>query len=365
MKKRDDYIDIYKGILIIIVIVGHDPAGFLSLTQLIYSFHMIAFFSAYGLSYDLEKHSQRLDGPTDLWSFIAGKAKRIALPYLIWAFIYNTPTLSNIFLILYGSSQSLTIAGGLSSLWYLSCMFIAVILFEIYVFFIGKRLKETVFKLIGTGLFSLVMIIIGFKLSAVQSGFLLFDPELGYPWGLKPAFMVCGFMGITWIINKLFKQLMSVKYSVCIFIITCVCSAYIVYSTYLVNMENITIARHVAVSKAIYGDPILFILDSICGIICILSASIVIDKLFADRLRFIKNIFCTLGINTMGIYLVHKPIVQRFGRMAVHRYGHDVKWLVVTVIITLIISYILNLLIRHVLPELIGEKRKEKQSKAL
>ena len=89
MKKRDDYIDIYKGILIIIVIVGHDPAGFLSLTQLIYSFHMIAFFSAYGLSYDLEKHSQRLDGPTDLWSFIAGKAKRIALPYLIWAFIYK------------------------------------------------------------------------------------------------------------------------------------------------------------------------------------------------------------------------------------------------------------------------------------
>jgi len=344
------YIDIYKGIMIILVVIGHSQAGTASLSQLIYSFHMMAFVAAYGFSYSLASHGERLAAHNGFWRFLAQRARRIMLPYFLWALIYNLPTRENILLILYGSSQSLTKAGGLSSLWYLPCMFVAVVLFELYVYLIGRKLKSEKAGVLGAALFACVMMVAGFALPRL---------EMGYPWGFLSAFTACGFMGIAWFLGKLAERLRRRDTGSWVYFLAWAASAAVIFLTYRFNLRFITATSHVALSRASYGNPLLFLLDAVSGVICVLSASLLIEKLFANRMQFVRRLFCSLGVNTMGIYLLHKPMVQFFGEFANNHLGGGLKWLPVVVLLALTISFFATKLIRRILPEMIGEEKRK------
>lgn len=92
--KRVEWVDIFKGILILFVIFGHSAQGIQSnkeivelfgyheielIKYMIYSFHMPAFFVATGLFYNhLEQKISKI--------YIKNKIIKIAYPYFVWSF---------------------------------------------------------------------------------------------------------------------------------------------------------------------------------------------------------------------------------------------------------------------------------------
>ena len=157
-----DWIDRYKGLLIILVVMGHVIGGAVHLTTgltqqvlhhaylVIYSFHMPAFFFIAGLTWK--------DKGESLISFARHKAKRLLVPYvvfgllstLLWAFMsgsavsatadsattdyYATRLGSSVWTCLLG----LLHAGGLSDgngfrmnsvLWFLPCLFSVLLVY--------------------------------------------------------------------------------------------------------------------------------------------------------------------------------------------------------------------------------------------
>ncbi len=129
---RNISIDIFKGIAILLVVVGHSLFCVNEVKRIIYCFHMPAFFWIYGFEYCETRHRER--GYLKA-SFISNKLFRLMVPYCIWGILYvvfsGNTSLSNIISIAYGNQKALVGAGSLSSLWFLPCMFLSVIGFEI------------------------------------------------------------------------------------------------------------------------------------------------------------------------------------------------------------------------------------------
>lgn len=78
-KKRIDYLDVAKGIGIILVILGHLVCYNSKLSCIIFSFHMPLFFFISGILYR-DKDSRFFD-------FIKHKCKKLLVPYLCFWFI--------------------------------------------------------------------------------------------------------------------------------------------------------------------------------------------------------------------------------------------------------------------------------------
>lgn len=72
MSKRDEYIDIIKGILIICVIIGH---SYWKYAELLYWFHMPCFFVLSGMT---------LKSPQNIGLWIRKRFKKLFVPYVVW-----------------------------------------------------------------------------------------------------------------------------------------------------------------------------------------------------------------------------------------------------------------------------------------
>ncbi len=88
MKKRNNFIDMLKGFLIILVVLGHAINNFYPETfnqrldfKIIYSFHMFAFILISGFLISYKK------GTIDiLW--LKKRFIRLMIPYFVWTLIY-------------------------------------------------------------------------------------------------------------------------------------------------------------------------------------------------------------------------------------------------------------------------------------
>ena len=362
MKERVEYLDIFKGFLIILTIIGHSPFCPSQWIIFIYSFHMIAFFAAYGGVYDLKRHCIGLNDFVDFKCFVVKRAKRLLVPYIIWALIYNSPEWENILLILYGSSETLTKAGGLSSLWYLPCMFVAVVMFEGYIYLVVRKQGKEIKKIYALFFLALLMVSIGFILPVFRQGDAFFGFQAGTPWGVRSAFMACGFIAIGWLMNGVAMRIRRfdcrAKLLICFLAMSI--SFFALRMTCNTNMNYITTTHHVALSRASYGNPLLFLLDAGCGIVGILALSLIVEECFSRHLKWVRNGFCTIGANTMGIFLLHKRIVMRLGKIVSEHNGSGIKWMFVIVVFAIMISFVLTMLIKNVIPELIGEEKRER-----
>jgi fucose 4-O-acetylase-like acetyltransferase len=82
MSNRLTHIDVAKGICIILVVIGHyipdnSPQWYLTLIDVIYSFHMPLFMFASGLIYHATKKPVKYD------RFVMKKFKRLGIPYIL------------------------------------------------------------------------------------------------------------------------------------------------------------------------------------------------------------------------------------------------------------------------------------------
>ena len=136
MSKRIDWIDISKGIAIILVVIGHNVENGSLLWNIIFSFHMPFFFFASGF---LFKDKQ-------ITSQLKDNCQRLLLPYistLLFIFFYTTlivfikthvnNLLSWVLPILYSTGKPLTWAPSINvvgAMWFLTCLFCASIIFN-------------------------------------------------------------------------------------------------------------------------------------------------------------------------------------------------------------------------------------------
>lgn len=136
--KRLDWIDIAKGIAIILVIVGHTVPNPSPLRHAIFSFHMPVFFILAGYTFR----------PKPWRELVSGSVSRLLVPYVVLALAWQVPT----FLMSGAPLTGGVLAGGLETLvfasgvdvpglgvaavgmaWFLAALFTSRLLFNVLV----------------------------------------------------------------------------------------------------------------------------------------------------------------------------------------------------------------------------------------
>ncbi len=143
-EKRENWIDIAKGIGIILVIIGHAGAP-TKITKFIYGFHMPLFFLISGYLFDMEKWEK-----AGLKKLIQKRFKSYIIPYFSLCFInlainaiYESKNLAgsdlikatteHIYWIFYSRALA-SLMPNCTPLWFLPCLFLCTI----YLFFLLK-----------------------------------------------------------------------------------------------------------------------------------------------------------------------------------------------------------------------------------
>ena len=123
-----DWIDRYKGFLIVLVVLGHVVGGAVHLTQglsqhilnsiylVVYTFHMPAFFYIAGATW-----KQRDE---NLMSFVQRKARRLLVPYMVFGILSSMIyclTIGNVHSTLHGIQTTSYYSGKFSGGW-MTCL---------------------------------------------------------------------------------------------------------------------------------------------------------------------------------------------------------------------------------------------------
>ena len=110
----------------------------------------------------------------------------------------------------------------------------------------------------------------------------------------------------------------------------------------------------VLMANGSYGNPLIFFGNGSIGAILVLCLSRLLS------LTPVSGFFVMIGKRTMGILLVHKPIID-FMNLILEKMGQDVSSIgaiFVNTIVTLILSLILALIIERIIPEILGCERR-------
>jgi hypothetical protein len=163
------------------VILGHTTGNLETpmYRRLIFSFHMPLFFFLAGMSIK----PKALKSFGEWKGFIWKNLRALVVPYLIFAFIYAPFSFDNVPKFLYGSWQALGKARTLTSLWYLTCFFIARIYCQILTDLVSRANPKNLNATLG--LLAIPMFAVGFLLPKLDGGYL---------WCLDISFVASGFI---------------------------------------------------------------------------------------------------------------------------------------------------------------------------
>ena len=346
--KRIAYIDLMKVLAIFFVILAHSPIWTGFANQLEHSFTMPLFFALYGMTYNINRHAEKGFLTTD---FVKQRFVRLMIPAIIWAIGYSIVSPfddspfhpSDILQIAYFSQASLRQAGSLTSIWFIPCMFLAVLFTEISICFINKISKTTAF--------TYILIILSILLLATIT-FVLPRSSRGYPWcanlvPLATAMIMTGYL-VRQIVDTSSNWCARHKLSIPLvlslaFVTLCVVSWF--------NWQFIT-GKNVDMASAKFGNPILYFIGAITGIIMVVALS----KLTCPSQLHPAISFA--GANTYGIFLIHKPLIIAFGSFLASKGYGNLFTAFISAIIVFVISTAITFVIDKIYPPLIGNKKK-------
>lgn len=345
MKKRINFIDIAKGITIFLVVWGHTASNAelqspdcAMIPKILYSFHMPFFFFLSGLSIS----PSPINTAAQWKVFLKKTILTIAFPYFIWALIYCSFSYGNLGWIFYGSWYALGKIASLTSLWFLSCLFVSKIMVQSVVSFTDNKVRVP----IAAALF--------------LTGIFLPKTSIGYPWCLDIAFVASSCMLFGVILKNrcigLGVQKLSLLFGIMILSI-------VVFATsILISDDNFTIMM---MCKAQYGTGVWPIVRAITGSITILALSMIIRQLseYIHNDKFVRGLVY-IGQYTMGIFILHKPFLQEIVLPYMTSWFGSVMSTTLIRFISAVISMAATLpvcnVIMHYVPELIGIFSKDK-----
>ncbi len=310
-KTRNLYIDVMKGLLIILVVIGHLPFfEYDSRTlTLIYSFHMHAFLIIGGIL-------SHVDENTKLSTIIVKKFKNILIPYFIFYAItlvfIPTATMDQkikaIFVVFKGIGDPVNALN--LPLWFLTFYFVAMLTFE-FIEWLSYRIKTLVFGINQYGenekywfvaLITLIFVSIIMFFSFRYARYYKM-PRL--PFNIEIAGFCLGFVFFGKILGKYvpiafneFKNYTSYKIigSILIFIIL----AIFIYAWYFTSMYN----GRIDLNARDYKNAFLMYIDAILAFFIFSVFSYIISML-----PIIKNDLAIIGENSIYILAYHVPSV--------------------------------------------------------
>ena len=236
--------------------------------------------------------------------------------------------------LLYGSWEKLYEIKSLSSLWFFPVLFLAGLISETVLYL----LRKTRFFMPAVLLSSAVLLFAGFKIPLRQ-------PD-GWPWGANIALTAAGFMLIGFAAVKFFLWIYG-KPGIYAFALTFVLLAAVLLIPY-----HLSPARHIYFHHGKYGDPWNFLGNALIQSFFVISLSMLIDKYLPG-----KKILTYIGQNTLGILVLHKPMVKHFGKVAsAHGFSLKAFWPCACISVFVIgICLILSAVIERIDPVLLGK----------
>ena len=282
------WIDITKGIGILLVIMGHNDFGSLSKT-IIYTFHMPLFFFINGYLFHYVKYKQ------DTYGFIKGKFKRLVIPYFLtniailctFTFLFSLKLFSsfnanspveNLIGILYGNVPSEKIASILTNSidvpsWFLLSLFCASLILYLIAY------SHEIYGLAGSIILNIFIILFGYVISRY----------VFMPWGIDIACVSMIFMFSGYLINYYKISWPSNKSK----------SKYFFFISILLLVAIITINGSVDMSLRRYSNLALFGIGGLLGTYVITT--------IAKKISISENVLIRtlvfLGKNSIIIFL--------------------------------------------------------------
>lgn len=336
--KRIDYIDILKGLAMILVVVGHIAFISSDTHKYIYSFHMPLFFVCYGLTYKSKKYDSKT-----IKQIVLSKIKRIYIPFIFWALFFSSLTIENFYNILYGSHKSLTFCTN-SHLWFMPCFLVSTLLFELlnaifYRINLNNKTKRLFLTLaIPICVFASVML----PVSSIKK----------YPFNFNVALMGLAFIILGYFIKILIKYFrirhLHLGVLILIFII-------LLLETLTYKLNNI---YYVSMADNFYGNVFYFLLTAVSASLAMIILSIILDKILFKKM---KKALIFIGQNTIATIAIHHTIILWLEEVTTTYYNHfslpNSLIIGIITILTLIISCIVVSFINYFIPELNGKKQ--------
>ena len=323
-----DFVDIAKGIAILLVLLGHLLMGDLLLKKWIYAFHMPFFFIVAGF-FISEK-------PFGLYA--SRRVSSLIVPYLLFAFLFSTLALKNFIPVLYATNQSLLKAGSNGMLWFLPCLFFSLLI----VHAIRKKMRG---HALLAGLSILAFVSLGYFLNLqYHGGFLRFFDKWGLPLAtdvvlLGASFSLAGYLfawhgGLKWLsgghkataaalVLLMFVALLSVCYH--------------------------TRRSYPQMATGDLGNWYVYFVVAVCASVGLLALSRLLNAV--SRCRWLV----WLGKNSLTLFLVHRILVGILQKQVIRPHP-DVLTYLLSMIILCMFSIVCTMIINKYFPYLIGKK---------
>lgn len=261
---RQNYIDVMRGIGILLVMLGHSIATINEPTnKLILSFHMPLFFFISGMLF----YNREFKKPG---KFFYGKFRRLIVPQIVMALI--TIVVSIIIDVILTKDLSLKNVQYLGAFdaWFLIALFIV----DSVMYVVLKISKKPIYLICLTVVFFIGFLLLSYKEFHIQQALCaLFFAMVGY-------------------LSKKYLDLYALKYSNFMGI-----GFLLLAVTAILTKFNSPVAMYMND----YGNKLLFAVTAIIGILAIFDISVTIEKV---------KILQFFGINSLIVYVTHAAILR-------------------------------------------------------
>ncbi len=315
VKQRDATVDIFKALLIIIMMVGHRNV-LPGLRSVIYSFHMVAFVFLSGVFY-----KPREGGAKKLVLYLLRVIRKSLIPYIVFAIGYvlfkAADTEAGLRTVIFGMSFSnkfLTDVVSVGPVYFILMLVVIRIIYTVIGYFVKSDLKMSVIVFI----LSLTGLILG------RTGFWL-------PWSADCALYAMIFYHIGYLCKK-YKVLDFLKeHSYMYFLLAALWAFY----RYTGAMELAT---------RVYDPYGLVVIGVTAAILVVYMWMSYINN---NANKVVKKILCMIGESTMYILIVHVLISGEIHQiMCRYMLGETMYDCVVHIILQIIIGVLINEIIK-------------------
>lgn len=322
--KRLDYLDVAKGIGILLVVLAHiygfnDSINRGLIVVWIYSFHMPLFFIIAGMLLKYKKNK-------DFKTFLLSRIKGILIPYLsfsiITIFINIIINGFNKDIIAWNLIYSL-IGIGIDVLWFLPALFIGEVLFIL----INKAIKNDYIKMI-----LITFLFLGSTFISKENGLILLLVGRAL---IALGFIAIGYFGFDLIHNK------DINIG-------------ILGILFIIQIITSKLNGFVDLNNLIFNNTILYIFNSILGTYIVVQ---ICKKISSNYLIY-------LGKNSLIIMAIHLNLIYLFRKyIALDLYGYITGLILLIILIALHIPIIQ--LMNNYTPWMLGKFKKKKLEVAI
>ena len=283
-ENRIEYVDIYRGIGIVLMIMGHIWFGSY-FDKFIHAFHMPMFFFISSFFYR----------KNDLATMLNKRTKTLLIPYIVWG-VFNILILSAIDGVFYKTALLHLLwinTDGLmnvGAMWFLTAMFFSNIIYSIIDHLIKNR----------TSLNAVVII-----LSLIGNLFAGFSP-IRLPWALDAALVAIGFMHIGRLVvehknQTIIKKIMQLKWHE--FLATCLFTLVLIFVNGYINLRT-----------GEYSCIPLFWINALLAIIVLINFSKYYCNASANSvvINYSKNIMSYIGKNSITFLCLNQITIKFF-----------------------------------------------------